>query len=253
MKRTLTVPERLIIDVDSNLGRGASLNPISKWLRYRGEVLNLADGLMGTGVCFKMGPILRACGYQLIEAIHERGLRVCADLNLNSSSNDLEIDGHLLREANPEMVTVACTSGAPAIRALKALMPTTEVLGVAILPNLSDDEVGAMYSDRRLNVLIKLASIAEAGGVDGFMCTSAEALPLRSLIVRPMSYNALNVCPLWAKVWGYDQNPTLSVTPADAFRAGADRVVVSGSITNPHLQTPLDAIKSTLDEINQAV
>ena len=253
MKRTLTVPERLIIDVDSNLGRGASLNPISKWLRYRGEVLNLADGLMGTGVCFKMGPILRACGYQLIEAIHERGLRVCADLNLFDTAEALSTEGALLRPVNPEMVTVACASGVPAMRALKAELPNTEVLGVMTLPSLNVDEIGAIFGNSPETAIFKLAFLAEAAGIDGFVCGSTFVPKLRGSILREMSFNVTDVQPLWSIPPRENEDLSHIVTPEKAFRACADRIVVGSCIMRPLHGSSLVAVEMIISDIEKLI
>lgn len=43
------------------------------------QVLSLADRVEGTGVYLKINSALRVCGYDLIDEIHARGLRVFAD------------------------------------------------------------------------------------------------------------------------------------------------------------------------------
>jgi orotidine-5'-phosphate decarboxylase len=109
--KTLTLPERLIVAADFEPPKQI-LGEIplgQRWVKQR--VLELADKLKGTGVIFKVNSALRACGYDLIDELHARGLRVFADLKLSDIKNTLKTDGVLLREAKPEILTVMCTTG----------------------------------------------------------------------------------------------------------------------------------------------
>ncbi|MDP3961616.1 MAG: orotidine 5'-phosphate decarboxylase / HUMPS family protein, partial [Pseudorhodobacter sp.] len=105
--RMLAPAERLIVAADFKpdllKGNGRS------WVRR--QVLMLADSLKGTGVYLKTNSILRACGYDLIDEIHNRGLKVFADLKFYDIGETLSTDGALLKEFKPELVTVACIAG----------------------------------------------------------------------------------------------------------------------------------------------
>ena len=73
-------------------------------------------------------------------------MRVFADLKLFDISETLTIDGVLLKDAKPELLTVVCGVGSDPMRQLKAALPGTEILGVTVLTSMKECDVQAMYS-----------------------------------------------------------------------------------------------------------
>ena len=245
--KTLTPAERLIV--------GADFKPTApngrEWVRSK--VLELADKLKGTGVCLKVNSALRACGYRLIDEIHERGLRVFADLKLIDISETLATDGVILREAKPELLTVICTAGSAAIAALKAELPDTEVLGVTVLTSLNDVDTDSMFRATVKESAVKFALVGESAGVDGFICSAKEVETIRAALNNPhkMTINTPAIRPSWSVVKGDDQNSDRAVTPERALEIGADRIVVARPIVRA--ENPYDATMRTIDEIERAI
>jgi len=66
-----------------------------------------------------------------------------------------------------------------------------------------------------------------------------------------MSYNTPNIRPAWALIANDDQNKDRVMTPGQAIKAGADRIVVGRPITQA--KSPTDAVAWTIDEIAGAV
>src|SRR5438093_307961 len=124
--KTMTPAERLIVAAD--------YRPVTskgnRQREVRNKVLALAKGLSKTGVYLKVNSALRTFGYALIYEIQQFDIKVFADLKLYDIPETLSIDGILLDEFEPEILTVACPAGLKAMTALKALLPNTEVLGV---------------------------------------------------------------------------------------------------------------------------
>jgi orotidine-5'-phosphate decarboxylase len=210
----------------------------------------LADELQGTGVCIKMNSILRACGYHLITEIQSRGLRVFADLKLVDIGETLTTDGILLREYEPELLTVMCVSGVGPLKALKAELPDTEVLGVTVLTSLTDDDTRAMFTCSTEEAVMRFAQVAADAKLNGLISSPREVELLRDKFGVLMTLNTPAIRPAWAIVSGDDQNPERIMTPWKTIKAGADRIVVGRPIIKA--ANPRDAVMRTIDEIASA-
>lgn len=246
--KTLTPAERLIVAADFN--PGPSIGGLGRrWVMS--EVLSLANKLKGTSVYLKVNSALRACGYELINLIHCQELRVFADLKLIDIGGTLSTDGVLIREANPEILTVMCVAGVSAIQALKAELPDTEVLGVTVLTSLKDADTHAMFTCSTEEAVLRFAQVAADAKIDGLISSPKEAKVLRAKFGVVLSLNTPAIRPTWAIVPGDDQNPERIMTPAKAIKAGADRIVVGRPITQA--KDPYDAVMRTIEEIAKAV
>lgn len=243
---SLTPAERLIVAADfkprPEMGLGRA--------DVASQILTLARSLKGTGVYIKVNSGLRASGYGLIDEIHSLGLRVFADLKLFDIGETLSTDGVLLREAKPELLTTVCVAGVSAMRALKAELPETEILGVTVLTSLKEADTLDMFHATVEASAMKFAMVAEVAGMDGLICAPTDVGLIRSVIKRVMSYNTPAIRPTWAIVPGDDQNPDRIMTPAKAIAAGADRIVVGRPIVKA--ENSYDAVMRTLEEIASA-
>ncbi|MFZ1987642.1 MAG: orotidine-5'-phosphate decarboxylase [Minisyncoccia bacterium] len=245
MQKTLTPAERLIVAADFK-----PTTPNGKgWAKAK--VLALADSLKGTGVYLKVNSALRACGYDLIGEIQSRGLRVFADLKLIDIGETLSTDGVLIREAKPELLTTMCVAGLAAMQALKAELPDTEVLGVTVLTSMNEEDVQRIFSCRIDEAVLRLADVAMVAGIDGLISSPKEVELLRSYVSRSLTLNTPGVRPLWSIVKGDDQNPNRVMTPTEAIKVGADRIVVGRPITQA--ENPHDAVMRTIEEIASAM
>ncbi|MDO8582554.1 MAG: orotidine-5'-phosphate decarboxylase [bacterium] len=243
--KTLLPAERLIVAADfkpdSTQGRG--------WVHS--QVIQLARSLKGTGVYLKVNSALRSYGYDLIDEIHSFGLKVFADLKLFDIGATLAIDGVLLFESKPEIVTTVCAAGIAALRALKTELPDTEVLGVTVLTSLKDVETRAMFSCSTEEAVMRCAHTAFDGQINGLISSPQEAEVLRAKFGVVFSLNTPAIRPAWAPVTGDDQNLKRAMTPAEAIKAGADRIVVGRPILQA--ENPYDAVMRTIDEIAAAM
>jgi orotidine-5'-phosphate decarboxylase len=246
MLKKLIVTERLIVAADFKPS-----SPSQGRIWVRDQVLSLADKLSETGVCLKINSALRACGYDLIDEIHSRGLSVFADLKLFDIKETLSIDGMFLREAKPELLTVVCTAGITAMNALKLELPDTEVLGVTVLTSLTEDDAQAMFVCSVEEAVLRLAQMAKEADIDGFISSAKEVEMLKKNFGIMMSLNTPAIRPSWSIVPGDDQNPERIMTPEKAILAGADRLVIGRPITQN--ANPYEAVRRTLDEIHNAL
>ena len=245
--RELRSAQRLIVAAD--------FKPISG-IRYdrsyvRSKILDLCKSLCDTEVIIKVNSALRACGYDLTDEIHSYGLEVFADLKLYDIGETLSGDGLLLKEGRaPELLTVA-PCGVKAMKALKAELPRTEVLGVTALTTFTDEDSMAMFACSTEQAVLKLARMGKEAEIDGLISSAKEAGMLRGEFKTLMSINTPAIRPSWAIVPGDDQNPERIMTPYKAIKAGADRIVVGRPITQA--ESPYDAVMRTIGEIELAL
>ncbi len=245
--KTLTPAERLIVAADFRLP--TTVFPGIEWVRRK--VVTLAKALHGTGVCIKVNSALRACGYSLIHDIHGYGLRAFADLKLYDIGETLATDGEYLLEVKPELLTVACSTGELAMRALKNMLPDTEVLGVTVLTTFDRNDAIVAHGGTVRKSVIKLANSANHAGIDGLVCAATEAEMLHLEFKDRFTLNTPAIRPTWAIIPGDDQNPDQIMTPSKAIKAGADRIVVGRPIIRA--ANPYDAAMRIIDEIAEAI
>ncbi len=205
---------------------------------YKNLVTELVEKLKRTNVTIKVGPVLRAIGYDLINLIHFQNMRVFADLKLVDIKNTLELDGVLLNEARPEMITVYSDTTVEAMKILKLWLPDTKVLGVTVM---TDSEV--LSEDHLISRVrkVRLAGISE-------LVASAYEIPL---ITRHFS-NYFSVSTPGVRLQGVvvpgdDQNPKRVMTPFEAIQAGANRIIVGRPVTMSN--NPYDTVMRILEEI----
>ena len=245
--KTLLPAERLIVAADfkpdHTKGQGRT------WVKD--QVLSLADDLHDLNCIIKVNSALRLVGYELISSLHARGLQVFADLKLYDIGETLFTDGTILQEMKPDLLTTVCAIGEKSLKALKGALPSTEVLGVTILTNLTDEEIRFIYGLSISDMVLNFAKIAANAGLDGLISAPTEAARLREFLGSEMTINTPAVRPAWTFVPGDDQNPERIMTPAQAIQAGADRIVIG----RPILQAKdrREAAIRTIEEIQASV
>lgn len=241
----LTPAERVILAFDFKPGEKQGR------LWVRDKVLHLCDRIADTGVYVKVNSALRAVGYDLLDEIRARNLRRFADHKLNDIPETLATDGALLREANPEILTAMCSTGAKALLALKAELPHTEILGVTTLTSLEEEDTHAMFSCGTEEATLRFASVAKAAGLPGLISAPKELRALKQQFEALFTLNTPAIRPHWYVVKNDDQNPARVMTPAKAIGAGALRIVIGRPVTGA--DDPRDALLRTIDEVAEAM
>jgi len=90
----------------------------------------------------------------------------------------------------------------------------------------------------------RLASLAQGAGMDGVVCSAAEAANLRRLLSKDFVLVTPGIRPAGSVV--DDQKRV--VTPADALRAGSDYLVIGRPITR--YSHPLEKLAAIQQEIS---
>src|SRR5438132_969624 len=78
-----------------------------------------------------------------------------------------------------------------------------------------------------------------SAGMGGIVCSPKESESARRFIAKDMTINTPDIRPEWAMVLGDDQNPERAMTPAEAIKARANRIIVGRPITQA--KSPYDA------------
>jgi orotidine-5'-phosphate decarboxylase len=244
MNKITTPANRLIIAADFLPDDGGRKEVWEKTVR-------LVQKLQNTGVTLKMNSVLRAIGYDAVDLVHDYGLKVMADLKLYDIADTLKIDGMLLRETKPEFLTVVCSTGVKAMKALKAELPDTEIMGVTVLTDLTEDDTQAMFACSTFGAVLRFAHLAKKASLEGLVSSAKEVPMLLEEFETLFTLNTPAIRPLWSIVPGDGQNPDRVMTPTKAIQAGVSRMVVGRPITLA--KDPYDAVMRILDEIAAAL
>ncbi len=194
------------------------------------EALALVDRLGDAVHFYKIGlELFMAGGYfELLAALAERGKRVFADLKFFDVPETVAAAVRRLREHPADFVTVhgnqRILEAAAAAREDSAL----KVLGVTVLTSLDRgdlDDLGFAVSVEEL--VLSRARRALAAGCDGVISSGLEARALRAELGERLLIVTPGIRPVENR--GVDDQKRV-MTPAEAFSAGADYIVVGRPI-----------------------
>lgn len=251
--KVLTPPERLFVAADFRPPDfGGKRHPFPRAWVVR-CIRKLAESLQGTGVCIKIGPVLSAYGDELVDDIHARGLPVCVDLKLMDIPNTLATYCAFLREVRPEYLTVMCDAGLRGLLAVKETLPEVEIWGVTVLTSQTDTDMEQMGRGSVDEAVFRAASVAADAGIGGWVVSPKEAPILSRLRYERnlrMTINTPNIRIPGVSTPCDDQNLSRSATPEEAFRLGADRIIVGRTITLA--PDPYQEVMKILDMISAA-
>jgi len=219
--KVLTPAERLYAALDFVPDQGTGRNGT------HAKIMDLVRKIAKTGIGVKLNSDLRVWGEGLIDEVRSAGLRLFADLKLTDIKGTLDRDGAYLSYYRPEVLTVMCASSRGALKAIKARLPETEVIGVTVLTDIPASEIEEMYGMSVSDLAFRLARQANKAGLDGLVCSPHEAERLRASYPN-MSLNTPGVRDPSAPVKADDQQRVM--TPAEALAAGATRLVVGRPI-----------------------
>ncbi len=173
-------------------------------------------------------------GPSLVCEIIQHGYRVFLDLKFHDIPD--QVFGAVKAAANLGvwMLTLHVTGGKKMLQAAhKALAEFPAVkrpllLGVTILTSLDDTDLKLMGMNEKIDVLVpKLAVFAQECGLDGVVSSAHEA----ALIRQQVSPNFLIVTPGIRLEGDLAHDQKRIMTPENAFKAGADYLVIGRSIT----------------------
>lgn len=149
---------------------------------------------------------------------------------------------------SPIYVNVHVSAGLAAIKAAVAARGDSKVLGVTVLTSISNDESLSIFGDYAAPKVLQFAQMLIECGADGIVCSPQE-LPL--LKERGLLEKLEAVIPGIRPLWAQPGDQARTMTPAEAVRAGATRLVIGRPITKPpaEIGSPVEAAKRIAQEI----
>jgi orotidine-5'-phosphate decarboxylase len=146
------------------------------------------------------------------------------------------------------MLTVHAGGGAAMLRAAaEAAEGRLIVLAVTVLTSLNDhDLLETGVSDRSMDQVLRLATLAQAAGCGGVVTSPLEANHLRKSLGQGLAIVTPGVRPA-----GADKNDQQrTATPGQAIANGASHIVVGRPIT--HASDPAQAALAIIAEMEEA-
>jgi len=194
--------------------------------------LACADQLAGSVSWFKVGlELYLAAGDRIVRDLKQRGHSVFLDLKLHDIPNTAASAVRSLSQLKPDMLTLHAAGGRAmlnaAAEAARSLPHPPRLLAVTVLTSMDTAalaETGVPNSP--VEQVLRLARLAAECGIEGMVCSPAEAAALRSALPK-----ALLVTP-GIRPAGEDAGDQKRIaTPQFALAAGASMLVIGRPIT----------------------
>jgi orotidine-5'-phosphate decarboxylase len=194
--------------------------------------LACADQLAGSVSWFKVGlELYLASGDSVVSELKKRGHSVFLDLKLHDIPNTAASAVRSLARLDPDMLTVHAAGGRAmlqaAAEAARSLPKPPRLLAVTVLTSLDTTalaETGVLAAP--MEQALRLARLAAECGIDGMVCSPAEAAALHSALPT-----ALLVTPGIRPAGAEAGDQKRFATPQFALAAGAGMLVIGRPIT----------------------
>jgi len=187
-----------------------------------------------------------AAGYQTIAG---SGAPIFLDVKLHDIPNTVAGAVSSLVPLSPAYITIHASGGAAMMKAAvesagKAQGARPKLLAVTVLTSLDSADLAAVgqYANTTEQV-VRLAKLAKESGVDGCICSPEEIKPLREALGKDFILMVPGIRPAWAA--SNDQKRTL--TPREAYMAGASHLVIGRPITKA--EDPVEAARKIAAEL----
>lgn len=197
---------------------------------------------------YKIGyELVMAGGLALAEDLVQGGKKVFLDMKLHDIGNTVM---HATRRAAKLGATFLTVHAFP--QTMRAAVEgrgdsDLDILAVTVLTSWDDDDLkDAGYSVTVPELVARRAAQAEAIGIDGLVCSPAEAKELRQRLGAKMMLVTPGIRPAGAEKG--DQKRIM--TPSDAIKAGVDYMVIGRPILAA--ENPKAAAEAIVEEIENA-
>jgi orotidine-5'-phosphate decarboxylase len=221
------------------------------------QAIALVDRLGNTCSWYKVGmELYYAAGEHIVRQIHDRGFSVFLDLKLHDIPNTVAAAVRSVSQTGASLLTIHATGGAAMMSAaaVAAASPgAPRLLAVTVLTSMDANELaGTGITASPADQVLRLASLAQASGINGFVCSPEEVAMLRkktgpdSLLVVP----GIRPAGSETRVPSGDDQKRIA-TPAKAIADGASLLVVGRPITRA--ADPVAAAHAILEEIQEAI
>jgi orotidine-5'-phosphate decarboxylase len=176
--------------------------------------------------------LFTSCGPALVEQLVDKGYDVFLDLKFHDIPNTVRQAASAAAKLGVWMLNVHALGGIAMMQAAREGVDMVArrpfLIAVTVLTSLSSRDLQAVGIDKPVAELVdKLARLAVANGLDGVVCSAAEAPALRDALGSA----ALLVTPGIRPDWASSDDQQRIVTPAQALADGASYLVIGRPIT----------------------
>ncbi|HDZ09891.1 orotidine-5'-phosphate decarboxylase [Pseudohongiella sp.] len=188
-------------------------------------------------------------GPTLVRQISGMGFDIFLDLKFHDIPNTVSKAVAAAAELGVWMLTLHAAGGAEMLRAARDAVSTCEhkplLVAVTLLTSLEQDDLTVQGVQRTpLEQVQRLASLAQECGMDGVVCSAAEAGELRKLLRKDF----LLVTPGIRPQGDAANDQKRIVTPAAAILEGSDYLVIGRPITRA--REPVEKLALIQQEIS---
>ncbi len=222
-----------------------------------GEAADLMDRLGDRARSLKVGSqLFTSVGPDIVREIKRRGKKLFLDLKFHDIPNTVARASEAAAELGVDIFNVHVSGGLEmmqnAAQATKAKaselgIEKPIVLGVTILTSIDElmfqRVLGSSNSLR--DQIVHMAKLAQSAGLDGVVASPQEIQLIREACGEDFVVLTPGVRPEWAS--SDDQKRTM--TPVEAFKAGADYVVIGRPIYRA--PEPADALERILRRLEE--
>jgi len=213
------------------------------------EAFSLADRLSPALCRLKVGKeLFTAVGPQVIEGLQQRGFEVFLDLKFHDIPNTVGAACRVAAALGVWMVDVH-VSGGPAMldaarHAVDSVAKPPILVGITILTSLQSADLQQIGMQGQVpEAVLRLAQLGHHHGLDGVVCSAAEAASLRMTLPADFQLVTPGIRPS-----GSDLNDQVRVvTPAQAMRLGSNYLVIGRPITQS--SDPLSTLQNIVDSV----
>lgn len=156
------------------------------------------------------------------------GVKVFLDLKLHDIPNTVAGAARAVSKLRPEILTVHAAGGADMIRAAVEAAPDTIVAGVTLLTSIGDKDLAEIGVDGSVSDAVRrMAALAVSAGARGLVCSPQEVAAVRAEVGEDILLITPGIRPAGAT----SDDQARIATPEEAFKAGADLLVIGRPIT----------------------
>ncbi len=167
---------------------------------------------------------------------------IFADLKLHDIPNTCASTVEAIKDLKVNYLTIHISSGIEALRSVKKVSGNIKIVGVTMLTSLDNKalkEIGFNKDVKKL--VLQQAKLATKAKLDAIVCSAREAKIVKKVFKKEIITPGIRFSSTTN-----DQKRTL--TPKQAYRNGADWLVIGRDITKGNIKKN---IKTLVDHLNQ--
>lgn len=187
-------------------------------------------------------------GPALVEQLVTKGYDVFLDLKFHDIPNTVAAACSAAADLGVWMVNVHAQGGRRMMEAAREALQKSShqplLIAVTILTSMGEEDVQEVgLSGSPADNVKRLATLAQAAGADGVVCSPQEVAMLRQTINQEFKLVTPGIRPSWAA----KGDQTRITTPSDAIALGSNYLVIGRPITGA--EEPLEALSKIEQEL----